>query len=296
MQPRFFAGIDGGATATRARVVDADGHRVGEAEAGPSSLTLGVAAAWDAVRTALAGAGIAGAMLAETALACGLAGTGAPANRASFLAMAPSFARLVLCSDGHATTLGAHGGTPGATVAVGTGTVGNVVRADGTTAQVAGWGFPVADEGSGAWIGRRALAETLRLVDGRPVDPPGGSALHQEIRALCGPTPSAFLEWLYPAPSTKYATLARAVVRHAEAGDAAASRILDEAAREIEDVVRALDPDGTLPLSLGGGLAPVIAGRMAPAIRERLVAPRGDAVDGALLLARGSAPQERFPE
>ncbi len=296
MQPRFFAGVDGGATGTRARLAGADGRVLGDGEAGPSSLTLGVEAAWTSIRAALGAAGATDEMLRETVLACGLAGTGSPANRTRFFETAPPVARLLLCSDGHATVLGAHGGAPGAAVAIGTGTVGNVLREDGSTAQVGGWGFPIGDEGSGAWIGRAALAEALAVLDGRAVDPPGGTGLHRALLDLCGPSPSALLAWLYPAPSTKYASLAPVVVGYAQQGDPAARRILAGAAAEIARMIEALDPAARLPLALGGGLAPVIGPMLAPDIRARLRPAMGDARDGALALARHGGPLEQFWE
>jgi glucosamine kinase len=293
---RIFVGIDGGASGTRALAVDRDGRRIGEGGAGPSSLTLGVDMAWREIRAAIAAAGVPAAEWHDTALACGLAGARNPAARAAFGAASPGFARLLLCSDGHATVLGAHGGAPGAAVAVGTGSVGNALHADGGTREVGGWGFPVGDEGSGAWLGRAALAETLHLLDGRPVDPPGGSALHRAIRALCGPDAANFLQWLYPAPSTKYASLAPVVIGHAASGDSAARRLLAEAGRAIDALACALDPEGALPLVLAGGLARALRPWIDPGLAARLVPPQGDARDGALLLARGLAPAERLPE
>ena len=59
---------------------------------------------------------------------CSPAAWPAPARRTSAPSSSPrppAFARLRLCSDAHATTLGAHGGQPGAAIALGTGTVGD---------------------------------------------------------------------------------------------------------------------------------------------------------------------------
>ncbi|MGK9231468.1 ATPase [Inquilinus limosus] len=296
MAIRIHIGVDGGATGTRLRAIDPDGRVLGEGMAGPSSLTLGVDPAWAQIRIALDAAGIAGADYADAVLACGLAGTGNPAKRAEFRAKAPGFARVRLCSDAHATTLGAHGGRPGAAIALGTGTVGSAIFADGTTRQVGGWGFPVGDEGSGAWLGLKALGEALQLLDGREVDPPGGSALHRAMFEACGATAAELLSWTYQAPSTKYATLAPIVVRLAEQGDPAAMRLMREAGREVDRLARALDPDGALPFCAGGSLAAPLRPYMDPAITARLRPPLGDARDGAVLLARFLAPGEAWSD
>lgn len=289
-------GVDGGATGTRLRAVDPDGRILGEGTAGPSSLTLGVDAAWVQIRTALAAAGITEADFADAVLACGLAGTGRPDKRDEFRAKAPGFARLRLCSDAHATTLGAHNGAPGASIALGTGTVGGAIYADGSTRQVGGWGFPVGDEGSGAWLGLQALGEALQLLDGRDIDPPGGSALHRAMFESCGTTAPELLSWTYQAPSTKYATLAPVVVRLAGDGDPAAVRLMRRAGHEVDRLARALDPDGTLPFCAGGSLAAPLRPYMDAAIVARLRPPQGDARDGAVLLARLKAPGESWSD
>jgi glucosamine kinase len=293
MATRIHIGVDGGATGTRLRAVDADGRVLGEGTAGPSSLTLGVDGAWGQIRSALAAAGIAEDDFPDAVIACGLAGTGRPEKRAEFRAKTPGFSRLRLCSDAHATTLGAHAGQPGAAIALGTGTVGSALYADGGTRQVGGWGFPVGDEGSGAWLGLRALAETLQLLDGRDVT---GSALHRAIFETCGATGPELLSWTYQAPSTKYATLAPIVVRLAGQADPAAVRLMQAAGREIDRLARALDPDGALPFCAGGSLAAPLRPYLDPAITARLRPPQGDARDGAVLLARSLAPGEAWSD
>jgi glucosamine kinase len=65
--------------------------------------------------------------------------------------------QLVAETDSFTMLVGAHGGKPGAIVAAGTGSIGEVLRPDGTRFSVGGWGFPVSDEGGGAWLGMRAV-------------------------------------------------------------------------------------------------------------------------------------------
>jgi glucosamine kinase len=63
--------------------------------------------------------------------------------------------------------LGAHGGGPGAIVAAGTGSIDEALRHDGEHVSVGGWGYPVGDEGSGAWLGMCAMREAQLASDGR---------------------------------------------------------------------------------------------------------------------------------
>ena len=282
----MHVGIDGGASNTRVKLFDTDQSLT---LAMPSSLTLGVEGAWLAITKALHRAGIGPERFAKIHLACALAGTRRSAGRAAFGAMAPPFASLRLCSDGHATVLGAHAGRAGACVSIGTGIVGNCLTVDGSARQVGGWGFPVRDEASGAWLGRLVIAEVLRLLDGYELDPPGKTRLHQQVIEAAGPSIAQLADWAYQAPSTRYATLAPLVVEAAAGGDPAGLRLMRQAAAEAERLVRALDPTGDLPLCIGGSLALPIFGYVTDTIAARVRPGRGDACDGALLLARGLA-------
>lgn len=282
-------GIDGGASNTRVKLVDDSGGMRVAVIPKPSSLTLGVDDAWRHITEALEAVGVGPEIRSQARLACALAGSRRSANRAAFFATAPDFASLVLCSDGHATVLGAHSGRPGAAVAIGTGIVGNCVTEDGQARQVGGWGFPVRDEASGAWLGRLVLAEALRILDGYDVQ---ATPLHDAVLAIAGPGLDALADWTYQAPSTRYAALAPLVVDAARAGDPAGLRLMRRAADEVERLVDALDPGGKLPLCLGGSLAAPIRGHMAGRIVARVRRSEGDACDGALLLARGLAQSD----
>jgi len=282
----IYVGIDGGASNTRAIRLGPDGVVRRGAVAAPSSLTLGVEDAWGRVLEALQAVGVEASQYGRTHLACALAGTRRAAGRAAFLAMAPGFASLALCTDGHATVLGAHGGGAGAAVSIGTGIVGNCVTAEGVARQVGGWGFPVRDEASGAWLGRLVLAEALQVLDGYDVV---GTGLHRAVLALAGPSAERLADWIYQAPSTRYATLAPLVVEAAAAADAAGVRLLRQAAGEVERLVAALDPAGSLALCFGGSLAGPVLAHMDVRVTGRVQPGRGDACDGALLLARGMA-------
>ena len=202
------------------------------------------------------------------------------------------FANLTVYSDGYVALIGAHGGNPGVVIAIGTGTVGHTLRADGTSFQVGGWGFPVGDEGGGAWLGWRAVAETLHVADGRRTKPPDGSPLHRDLLTSLGPDHESLVAWTVDATTTTYASLAPTVIDHASRGDDGAKALIAEGGRQIDALIRAADPTGTLPLALTGSLAPFYEKIIDRDFARRLTTPRGSAVDGAMLLARGQAPDE----
>lgn len=292
--PRHLIGIDGGGTGTRARLISAQGALLGYGEAGPSALARGVEAAWAQVQLAVSRAGAA-AGLAELqgedcALGLGLAGANVRALAESFVQAAPAYAGLVLDSDAYTALLGAHGGRPGAIVAAGTGSVGEALHADGRRIEVGGWGFPVGDEGSGAWLGLRAMRHAQQAADGRVA----AGALARAVWQVAGSDTQTLLAWCVGAGQTRYAELAPLVFDTAPE-DAMAERLLGHATRALEAMARALDPAGTLPLALMGSVGRRLAPRLAPELRERCVEPQGDAAEGALHLIRRHLAEQAAP-
>jgi glucosamine kinase len=286
--PALLIGIDGGGTGTRALIADRTGRELGRGAAGPSALALGAAAAWAALEAALGDAcrngGLAQPPWSSCAVACGLAGVNHPAWRQAFVEAAPAVAALVVESDAYTGLLGAHGGAPGIVIALGTGSIGAVLRADGSVETVGGYGFPASDEASGAWFGLRAIQYANYALDGRaPVD-----ALARALLEACGAdSRAALIAWLAEARQAHYAALAPIVLAHRDHPFLLPWFV--QAGVEIGRMAAALDPAGTLPVALTGGLGDALASTVAPALRARLVKPAGDSVDGALRLARQAA-------
>lgn len=281
----YHIGIDGGGTRTRARLASPQGDALGFAASGPSALGQGIEQAWrhiaQAVDLAFADAGLSPVPRRRCALGLGLAGANVRQRCEEFLGHAPPFAEIALDTDAYTTLLGAHEGRPGAIVAAGTGSVGEALHHDGQRVAVGGWGFPVGDEGSGAWLGLRAMRETHRAIDGRaPVGPLVGAVL-----SVAGTTREALLGWCDRPGQNAYAELAP-LVFDAAPSDPFAARLLDRAARALEEIATALDPDGALPLVVCGGIGEQLLPRFDPSIRARCVEPAGDAADGALRLLR----------
>jgi len=277
----YLIGVDGGGTGTRVRLAGLDGVELAQATAGPSALSQGIAKAWTtilgAVGEACAAADIGDPPLASMGIGLGLAGVHNKEWAAEFTAANPGFAALVLDTDGFSTLMGAHGGRPGAIVAIGTGSVGEAMLADGRKVEVGGWGFPAGDEASGAWMGLRALNHIEQVLDGRVE----GGALARDVIRHCGGTRDAVQIWLGRANQTAYASLARFVVAHGDS-DPVARAVLEHAGREVAGIARALDPSGQLPLSLCGGLGEVLLGWLPEDTRARCTPPEGDSAKGAL--------------
>lgn len=287
---RIYLGIDGGGTNCRARLVDGDGRVLGEGRAGPANLRLGVDVVWAAMQAAALEAMSAAGLVADRATivaAAGLAGTSRRETFAALVAHKHDYASLTLVEDTVIACLGAHGGRDGGIVIAGTGSVGFGIFGE-KQVRVGGYGFPISDEGSGADLGLEALRRVARSLDGRSAATP----LIAELLASVGGSTESLVAWMDRASATDYASLAECVVRHAAGGDAVACELMTEAAVRIEGLVVALVAGGVPRVALMGGLAPALTPLMSAAIRARLSPAEGDALDGALVLARRSSLQD----
>ncbi|GAB3463574.1 BadF/BadG/BcrA/BcrD ATPase family protein [Massilia terrae] len=279
----FLLGVDGGGTGTRVRLARVGGTELAQAASGPSGLSLGIDKAWaavnDAAAKAFAAIGIDAIPFARTAVGLGMAGVHNKEWAAQFEAANPGYAALALNNDGVTTLIGAHAGEPGVIVAIGTGSVGESLLADGSTREVSGWGFPAGDEASGAWMGLRAVGHIEQVLDGRKPR----SAFADAVIDACGGNRDAVQSWLGKATQTTYAGLARIVIAHGES-DPVARTILEDAGREVAVMAAALDPSGALPVALCGGLGEPLRRHLPQELLARVTAPRGDSAQGALRL------------
>lgn len=281
----YLIGVDGGGTGTRVRLALPDGTLLAEGSAGPSALLHGIPNAWNAVEqaaaAAFAAAGLGVPDRERIAIGLGLAGVHNRGWAAEFIGANPGYAAVALESDAYTTVLGAHEGQPGAIIALGTGSVGEVLGEDGSRREVGGWGFPSGDEAGGAWIGMRAVNHVQHVLDGRAAGGPFADA----VIAACGGGRDAIQSWLASATQTRFAQLARIVLEHA-AGDDTAREIMIEAGRQVGLIAGALDTAGRLPIALCGGLAEPMRAFLPGELLARIVPACGDSATGALQLIR----------
>ena len=174
----FWVGVDGGGTHTRARIRDRAGKLLGEGRAAGSNLELGIPFAHGNVLTAIASARQAAGLDQECEQQMGVGLALASAELAdcyhAMLAMPVPFASVRLTSDAFGACLGAFGGEEGAILIAGTGSAGLIYR-DGRLHTCSGRGFPISDLGSGAWLGLRAIQQSLLCHDG--ILPPSALAV-----------------------------------------------------------------------------------------------------------------------
>jgi glucosamine kinase len=173
----------------------------------------------------------------------------------------------------------AFGEGPGVLLISGTGSVAFGRSPAGTVARCGGWGPMCGDEGSGAWIGRKALSVVTASADGRE---PETALLGAVLTAAQVNEPQELIAWAAQAAPAQLATLAPIVSRVAEGGDLRANALISLAVEELVLHVRTMarqlfgDERAALPVALTGGM--LTRGTL---LRKRLEQRLRSAVPGA---------------
>ncbi len=250
-------GVDAGGSSTIA-AVSADGAYRREARGpGANPTTLGIDDAADVIirtiRTALEGA-------APAAIRVGAAGAGrarVAEGLAELIRLAFRGARVTVGDDAAIALRAAVPEGDGAVLIAGTGSTA-YAEAGARAQRVGGLGYLAGDEGSAFWIGMQAVKLYGRVLDGRAARDETSDLV---ARALAAPDREGYLAALYdaelrPAP---VAALAPSIVAFAGKGNRASTKIVQQAAQELGDLVKAaLRAVGLLEaapfIALAGGL------------------------------------------
>ncbi|QCO57859.1 N-acetylglucosamine kinase (plasmid) [Pseudorhodobacter turbinis] len=277
-------GVDGGGTGCRAGLATLDGSVLATAKAGPANFSTDPdqarANVMAAITCAAESVGLLPAQLRCCAIHLGLAGIMQEADAARFRAVLP-FTRAVVTDDRPTSFAGALGQGDGVLAAVGTGTL-VAARFAQTHRYFCGWGFDLSDQASGAWLGRGALMRCLLAHDGLAAQSP----LTRAIMAQFGDVPTTLVDFASAALPADYATFAPQIVEAAKVGDETASDLMRQGAAYLNSCFAAASAGQSGPFCLSGGIGPHYAPYLETRFRDRLVAPLGTALDGALFLAR----------
>ncbi len=228
-------GIDGGGTNTRAAIA-AGGKVIGQSKNGSMKrLRVGAEAAEANLRAVLAEAVAQAGVKHVDAACCGVASVQMPGIPEWISAVLGDFgvARSEVVGDEIIALDAAFQGGPGILQIAGTGS--NCVgRApDGSFETAGGWSSRLGDEGSGYWIGVNAVRRALHAFDR---EQPCG--VIPRVMALWGTRDMGeFIDLGDSTPGPDFAALAPAIDALAEAGDAVALSVLDQAARDLVEFV-----------------------------------------------------------
>ncbi len=291
----IVVGVDGGGTSTRARVADERGNEIVTVQGPGSAVRPGeadrsAAVIGEAVRDALSAAGM--EHVVPKVLCVGVAGVGREPERDALwqsLSALDLAEDLVVHADATVALDDAFGDGPGILLIAGTGSVAFGRGPSGAFARCGGWGPVFGDEGSGGWIGRRALSVVAAASDGRE---PATALTGAILTAAEVESTEQLIGWAGGASPGQLATLAPAVMAAAEAGDLRANAVLGIAVEELVLHVRTLarqlfvDERAATPVALAGGLL----SRRGMPLRRRLEHRLKTAVPGAQVRSEEVVP------
>jgi len=298
----LYLGIDSGGSKTRCVLGDETKVLTTSMSAGSNVIRQGSAGAKEALQTAVkevcAAAKVSPGQI--TRITIGAAGAARPAVVATIRSILAELtpAAVEVVGDMVIALAAAFGSGPGVMAIAGTGSIAYGRDAAGKTARAGGWGFAISDEGSGHWIGRRAVSAIFRARDeGRETALTAAILQAWNLKSFDELIQAANLQAL-----PEFPRLVPVVLRIAGDGDELARSLLAEAGAELATltsiVIRQLWPQGpSVQVAMTGSVfrlsaevRQVFQNRLHAAfpgieIRPDLVEP----MDGALALARKGA-------
>jgi glucosamine kinase len=284
-----IVGVDGGGTKTRVIVADMKGKTLARAEGTGSAVRQGhedeaAETIAQTIDVAMQKANRDGARISVCVV--GVAGGGQErAQQALWSALARRRIAddIVVQADATSAIDDAFGDGPGVMIISGTGSAAFGRSPDGRLERCGGWGPSFGDEGSGGWLGRRALGVVAAAYDGRE---PETALLGAILTATECESPEQLIKWAVDATPAKYATLVPVISQVAASGDLRANALVSICVEELVLHVRTLarkcfgDERAAIPVALHGGV--MARGSL---IRKRLEQRLKSAVPGAMVRA-----------
>ncbi len=277
--------VDGGGTGCRVRLADSRGRILAEASGGPANVNTDFGAARRNIRAAIdrvyEDAGRSRRQAAGDVAWLGLAGAGF-GDLARRMEAGLGFAAVRVTTDSMTTVEGALGGAAqGTVVLIGTGSF-FVRREGGRDRHVGGWGYQLGDECSGAWLGRELLRAVLHVHDGLLASSP----LTEAVSNRFGGDPGAIVRHAQAVEPGEIARLAPEIVAAHDAGDPVAGAIMARGVGILCERLEHLGARNGGTLCMLGGLGGVYERLLPAGYRGLCRPPRGNALDGAIALAR----------
>ncbi len=289
----FILGIDGGGSKTLARLVNINTQQVWQAEGGPSSLTNDFSGAVKVIAQLCQQLfQLAQCQPEQVSAVFGLAGAGSSQKVMNLKTqLALNFSQLTICSDARASAYGANLGNAVAVVALGTGSVGMRLMENGEAFFVGGWGFQVGDQGGGAKLGVAMVKAAIDEFEHTQFSVKARlTQLTDQVAQVIGYNRTDILAWLAnanPIDFAKLAPLAFQLSAHCQL----AQKLIAQHVSAVESLITLTLADTSLPLVLLGGLAEPTRAYLTIKTQEALVKAKGDALDGACLLAKQQLEQ-----
>lgn len=282
----YYLGIDGGGTKCHAVIQDENGVILGRGRGGPANPVHGFEQAIQSINDASTEA-VKESGLSENDFSLMIAGIGlAGINLHGFMKQMESwkhrFAECYLTTDLEIAAIGAHETANGAVIIVGTGSCGYCHSSEGDVV-LGGYGFPIGDQASGAWMGLKAIEHTMLALDGY-------IEIDLLTRAVCShydvTTAIALSETILGSGSKRYGEIAPLIFSLAKQGDAKAVNIINEGLRYISYLSEQLLKHQPDRLSIIGGLSELYLERLDDSVAEQFSPPLHSPEVGAILYGK----------
>src|SRR5712691_2741079 len=163
-------GIDAGGTKTVCFLADEQGTIVSEGRGAGANLQSSGELAVEKVLHEVMETAIGDRAITPSAICLGIAGVDRENDARIVRAIMRRIgykSRILVVNDALIALVAGAQDSPGIVVIAGTGSIVYGRNANSDAARAGGWGHIIGDEGSGYWIGREALAASMRAVDGR---------------------------------------------------------------------------------------------------------------------------------
>jgi len=293
---RYVLGIDAGGTKTVGLLAEETGRVVAEARGTGANLQthgeLEVEKVFDGILEELGSRG-------KIAAVClGIAGVDRPHDEEVIRGILRRLgyretARVV--NDAAIALVAGASERAGIVILAGTGSIAYGADRAGNTARSGGYGFLLADEGSGYWLGHQALRAAVRSADGRGPRSLLADLVFESlgVGSVAEMVPVVYEKGL---PKFRIAAHAGLVQKASDRGDAVATALLEEAALELSLAARAVAArlslgEGPYRVVLAGGVfkaCPTLPARIEACLRlpgAELVPLRVEPAQGAVTLA-----------
>jgi glucosamine kinase len=259
----IVVGVDGGASKTHVIVSDGSGTELATVTGVASAVRPGEAEHSAAVIARLVGEALAACDMPgemPSAICIGVAGVGRDAEYTAFeeaISKRSLADELVVLPDAVIALNDAFGEEAGIVLISGTGSMAYGRGPSQKMGRCGGWGPMCGDEGSGAWIGRRALSVITGSADGRE---PETGLLGAILSHLQLTSPDELVPWASTATTAQLAHLAPTVMTVAATGDLRANSLCALATEELVLHARTLarqlftDERAAVPVALAGGM------------------------------------------
>jgi len=237
---RYVLGIDAGGTKTVGLLADEQGRIVAEARGSGANLQtqgeLEVEKVFDGIIETL------GRDHTISALCLGIAGVDRPHDEAVIRGILRRLGHregVRVVNDAAVALAAGAPGRVGIVVLAGTGSIAFGADRSGRTARSGGYGFLLADEGSGYWLGHHILRAAVRSADGRGPKTLLESLVFEAFGVGSVPDliPHVYEKGL---PKHRIAALAPLVDRARVRGDTLAAELVERAGQELARAARAV--------------------------------------------------------